>query len=66
MDLAECPYMDSAGLGLVINQYVAAEKDARKFLVTGLNDQIRTLMTVTRMTTVLPVFGTVDEAEGSL
>jgi anti-anti-sigma factor len=63
MDLSETPYMDSAGLGLVMNQFVSAERNGRKFLLTGLNGRIKALMELTKVNTVLKVYPSVEEAE---
>lgn len=63
LDLSDSPYMDSAGLGLVINQYVSAENGKRKFIVVGVNHRIGALFELTKMHKVLTVFETVDDAE---
>lgn len=66
LDLSESPYMDSAGLGLVVNKYVSAESAQRKFLIAGINARIEALMELTKVIRVLSIFPTVEAAEASL
>src|SRR6202000_2733759 len=39
VDLSETTYMDSAGLGLIMNYYVAAADHGRKLLLAGVNER---------------------------
>lgn len=66
LDLSDSPYMDSAGLGLIMNYYVSAENNGRKLLLAGVNQRIMALFTVTKVHEVLLSFPTVEEAEASL
>ena len=66
MDLSEVPYMDSAGLGLVMNSHVAAMDHGRKLLVAGMNHRLTSLCEMTKVSAVLSCFPTVDAAEASL
>jgi anti-anti-sigma factor len=61
-DLANSEYMDSAGLGVLVNFYVSAEKNGRKIALAGVNDRIQALLDMTRVASLLGVFPTVDEA----
>jgi anti-anti-sigma factor len=63
MDLAGVPYMDSAGLGVIMNYYVAAESNKRKFIVTGVNDRVRALFEMTKVESVLQICDSVDSAQ---
>lgn len=65
LDLSECNYMDSAGLGLVMNQFVSAESGKRKFVLAGVGVRIRALMDVTRVSSILKSYPTVAEAEAA-
>ncbi len=66
LDLSQSPYMDSAGLGLVMNKYVSAQAGQRMFLVAGVNGRIEALMELTKVTRVLSLFPSVEAAEASL
>jgi anti-sigma B factor antagonist len=45
LDFSETPYMDSAGLGLVMNYYVSAQDNGRKLLLAGVNERVVFKMT---------------------
>jgi anti-anti-sigma factor len=62
-DLSESEYMDSAGLGVLINYYISAEKSGRKMALAGVNSRIDALLDLTHVKSLLKVFPTVAEAE---
>lgn len=62
VDLTDPPYMDSAGLGLLINQYVSAENGRRKLLLAGVNHRIEALLELTKVKSVLSIYPTVEAA----
>lgn len=66
LDFSETPYMDSAGLGLVMNYYVSAQDQGRKLLLAGVNERVIELFKMTRVQGVLTTFPTVEAAEASL
>ncbi len=49
MDMSEVPYMDSAGLGLIMNSHVAAMDHGRKLLLAGMNERLTSLCEMTRV-----------------
>ena len=65
VDLSETTYMDSAGLGLLVNYFVSAEDDGRKLLLTEVNDRIKALFEMTKVHEVLKCYPTVGDAEAS-
>ena len=66
VDMTETTYMDSAGLGLIMNYYVAAQDHGRKLLLAGVNDRIKAICDMTKVSGVLAMFPTVEAAEASL
>jgi anti-anti-sigma factor len=64
-DLGQCEYMDSAGLGVLMNFYVSAEKGGRKMAVAGASPRIEALLDLTHVKSLLRVFPTVEEAESA-
>jgi anti-sigma B factor antagonist len=64
-DLSESDYMDSAGLGVLVNFYVSAEKNGRRMALTGVNQRIEALLDMTHVKTLLRVFPTVEAAEAA-
>ena len=66
LDLSGSSYMDSAGLGVIMNKYVSAEHSHRKFLLAGVNGRIEALMELTKVKRILHIYPTVEEAEASV
>jgi anti-anti-sigma factor len=63
MDMGSVPYMDSVGLGVIMNYCVAAQGAGRKFFLTGVNERIRSLLEMTKVDSVLRTVNSVAEAE---
>lgn len=63
IDLTDVPYMDSAGMGLVMNHYVRCTTNGTKLVVSGANNRVIDLFKVTKVDTVLPLAPTVEAAE---
>jgi anti-sigma B factor antagonist len=64
--MKEVPYMDSAGIGLLPNYHMAAQRDGRTLLIAGLNYRLQALLEHTHLNNVLKSFPSVEEAEASL
>ena len=63
LDLSQVPYIDSAGVGSVVNAHVACLKSGRHFAIVGLSERVRTLFQMTRVDKMLPIFASIDDAE---
>ena len=63
LDLSGVPYMDSAGMGAVINYYVACQKSGRKLILAGVNERVYALLELTNTTKLLKLVPTVADAE---
>ena len=63
MDLQQVPYMDSAGLGVIMNYYVSAENGNRRFFLVGPTERVAALIEMTKVDSVLKVFPTLEIAE---
>jgi anti-sigma B factor antagonist len=66
LDLSGVPYMDSAGMGALINHYVHCSKKDVRLIVTGVSSRVLELFKLTKMDTVISLLPTVEEAETSL
>ena len=66
LDLTDSPYMDSAGLGLLMNYYVSAQKNGRKLLLAGTNERITALLQMTKVDRILKSYATAADAEASI
>jgi anti-anti-sigma factor len=63
LNMAGVPYMDSAGLGLLTNYFVAAQDEGRKFLMAGVSERILSLLQMTKVDQVLKLYPSVEAAE---
>ena len=66
LDMTEVPYVDSAGVGMLINAYVSRQKSARGFALVGVKNRPLAILKVTHVDSVIPRFETLDAAEKAL
>jgi anti-anti-sigma factor len=66
LDLTNVPYMDSAGMGAVVNHYVRCESKGARLIAVGVSPRIQELFKITRVDSVIPQAATVEEAEAGL
>jgi anti-anti-sigma factor len=64
IDVAEVPYIDSAGLGTILGYWAHTQRTGHKFALTGVNPRIGVLLEITKVKTVLPMFKTAEDADG--
>lgn len=62
LNLAGVPYMDSSGLGAILNGYVSAEKNGRKLVLSGVSDRVHALLTLTKVDTILKLYPDAEAA----
>ncbi len=65
LDLAEVPYVDSAGLGSLVSAYISCHKAGRQVVLTGINSRILRLFEITRVESLFLMFPTLDDALGA-
>ena len=63
MDLTLVPYMDSAGLGVLMNYYVSAQSAGRKLFLVGVNARVQALIEMTKVDSVLQICDSVEAAQ---
>ena len=63
LDLSGVPYMDSAGMGLVINHFVHCQNLGAKMIAAGVSPRVIELFRMTRVDSVIPIAATVEAAE---
>jgi anti-anti-sigma factor len=63
MDLSAVPYMDSAGLGVIMNYFVSSQSHGRKFFLIGVSDRLRALLEMTKVDSVLKICDSIDAAQ---
>jgi len=63
LDLTQCPYMDSSGLGIIVAHMVHCQKKGMKMIAAGMTPRVREVFKLTRMDSVIPIAASVEEAE---
>lgn len=66
LDLSEVPYVDSAGLGLLVSAHVSRQKAGRRMALSGINPRVRKLFEITRMSDLFLIFSSPQEAAAAL
>jgi anti-sigma B factor antagonist len=66
LDLSGVPYMDSAGMGAIVNYYVFCQNRGVKLVVAGVSSRVMELFKMTRVDSVLTLAPTTETAEASL
>jgi anti-sigma B factor antagonist len=62
LDFKSVPYMDSAGMGAIINHFVHCRKLGVKLITVGICNRVQELFILTKVDTVIPCRATLDEA----
>jgi anti-sigma B factor antagonist len=63
LDLTGVPYMDSAGMGAIINYFVSCQRHGKKLVVVGVNGRVMELFKMTKVDSLLTLKPTLAEAE---
>jgi anti-sigma B factor antagonist len=66
LDLSEVPYVDSAGLGLLVTAHVSRQKSGRKIVLSGINQRVQKLFDITRVASLFLIFSSPEEAIAAL
>ena len=65
LDFSQVPYVDSAGVGAIVNAHVSCLNSGRNLVLVAVQDRIKTLMKNTRVDEVLTIFPTLQEAQAA-
>jgi len=60
VDLTQVPYMDSAGMGVIVNIYVHTRNQGGEFYAVGVSDRVKALFELTRVDKLIPMRDTAD------
>jgi len=63
LDLSGVPYMDSSGMGAIINYHVHCERNGARMIIAGVNIRVLELFKLTHVDTVIAMAPTVEIAE---
>jgi anti-sigma B factor antagonist len=62
LNLADVPYIDSAGLGEIVRCYTTTRREGGELKLLHLTSRIRDLLTITKLITVFESFDSEDAA----
>lgn len=62
LNMAEVPYVDSAGLSELVRSYVALSKSAGRLKLLDLSKKVQDLLTITKLVTVFEAFDSEEAA----
>ncbi|HLA76269.1 MAG TPA: STAS domain-containing protein [Vicinamibacteria bacterium] len=62
LNLADVPYVDSAGLGEIVRCYTTVSKNGGRLKLINLTKKIQDLLAITKLLTVFETFDAEDEA----
>jgi anti-sigma B factor antagonist len=65
LDLSGVPYMDSAGMGLIVNHFVQCQNRGSKMIAVGVCARVHELFKLTRVDSIIPQALTIDAAESA-
>jgi len=61
LDLSKCRYCDSSGLSAILVANRLCKNASGTFVLTGLNDAVERLITISQLDTVLNISNTIEE-----
>jgi anti-sigma B factor antagonist len=62
IDVADMPYIDSAGIGCLVGAHVSRENSGRKLVLVGANERLLTSLKVTKVDKLFTFAPTVEQA----
>jgi anti-sigma B factor antagonist len=65
LDFSQVPYVDSAGVGAIVNAHVSCLNSGRRLVLVAVRERIRTLMKVTKVDEVHTTYPTLQEAQAA-
>ena len=66
VDLSEVPYVDSAGIGGLINVHMSRLNSGRRFILTGITERVRALFKKGKVEQILTMYPTLRAAQADL
>ena len=64
IDLSKVPYMDSSGVATLVEAMQIASRTQSKFVLTGLQERVRSIFEIARLDKVFTITESLDAAEG--
>jgi anti-anti-sigma factor len=63
IDLEGVPYVDSAGLGSLVKFFVSYKRHGRKLILIAPSEQVKSLMSMTKVETLFEIYPTAADAQ---
>ena len=63
IDFSKVPYIDSAGLGIVLSHWAHTQRIGVKFATVGISERVQVLLEMTGVSKILPSYPSVADAE---
>jgi anti-anti-sigma factor len=60
-DLTDVPYMDSAGLGMIVSHYVRCHGKGVQLIAVGVSPRVLQLFKMTKVESLIPMTGAAEE-----
>ena len=64
-DLGKITYIDSAGVGTLVDIFRRSKKNGSRMSLVGMNPQVRSVFEITKLDKFFPIFESVQDALGS-
>ena len=61
VDLADVPYIDSAGIGCLVGAHVSRENSGRKLVIVGASERLLTSLKATKVDQLFTFAGSVED-----
>ena len=66
LDFTHVPYIDSTGLGTLINSFAHCRRAGTRMILAGVKSRVLELFKMMKVDTVIPMVATIEEAESGL
>ena len=66
LDMSAVTYLDSAGIGALVNASISRQRRGRKFVIAGITDRARSVLDVTGTSQFFEFYSSAAEAEGQV
>jgi len=64
VDLSSVPYVDSAGIGVLVNGLVSCKNNGRTLVLAGVAERVMTVLKVTKVDQLFQLAASSEEAQG--
>jgi anti-sigma B factor antagonist len=66
LEMSGVPYVDSAGIGVMVGAYVSRQKSGRVLALVGVTERVRTTLHITQVEQFFQYYGSVEEVQRAL